>query len=287
MYNDLLSIGKFTIHGYGLMIGIGFVLAVLLGAKYAKRRGLSEDAVFSFALLAILSGFGGGKLLYILTEWKQFIASPRSVLGSSGFVVYGGLIAAVVCTILYARIKKLDYLQYLDALIPFVALAQGFGRIGCFLAGCCYGKPTTCSIGIVFPQGSIAPAGVSLLPTQLFSSLADFLLCAFLLLLAKKVRRKGIIGATYCIAYGVGRFILEYFRGDDRGEYIGPFSISQFISLFIVAFGLLCLIFLLHHKQKNACDDKAAVTDTVQAPPPADATQACADKDTSASSDDK
>ena len=256
MYNDLFQIGKITIHGYGLMIGIGFALAVIFGARFAKRRGLSEDAVYSFGLIAIITGFLGGKLLYIPTEWKQFIASPRSVLGSSGFVVYGGIVIAVAATFLYAKLKKLSYLAYLDTLIPFVALAQGFGRIGCFLAGCCYGSETDSFLGVIFPYGSIAPSGIKLLPTQLFSSAGDFLLFLGLLLLAWRVRQRGVVGSAYLIAYGIGRFAMEFLRGDDRGVTVGPLSISQFISLFFVLFGLGLLWFCLARKPRVLPTDK-------------------------------
>ena len=195
-------------------------------------------------------------MLYILTEWKQFIASPRSVLGSSGFVVYGGIVIAVAATFLYAKLKKLSYLAYLDTLIPFVALAQGFGRIGCFLAGCCYGRETDSFLGVIFPYGSIAPSGIKLLPTQLFSSAGDFLLFLGLLLLAGRVRQRGVVGSAYLIAYGIGRFAMEFLRGDDRGVTVGPFSISQFISLFFVLFGLGLLWFCLARKPRVLPTDK-------------------------------
>ena len=172
------------------------------------------------------------------------------MLGSSGFVVYGGIVIAVTVTFLYAKLKKFSYLAYLDTLIPFVALAQGFGRIGCFLAGCCYGKETESFLGVIFPYGSIAPSGVKLLPTQLFSSAGDFLLFFGLLLLAKRVRQRGVVGSAYLIAYGIGRFAMEFLRGDDRGVTVGPLSISQFISLFFVIFGLGLLWFCLARKPR-------------------------------------
>ena len=157
---------------------------------------------------------------------------------------------------MYAKLKKLSYLAYLDTLIPFVALAQGFGRIGCFLAGCCYGRETDSFLGVIFPYGSIAPSGIKLLPTQLFSSAGDFLLFLGLLLLAGRVRQRGVVGSAYLIAYGIGRFAMEFLRGDDRGVAVGPLSISQFISLFFVLFGLGLLWFCLARKSRVLPTDK-------------------------------
>ena len=171
---DLFSIGPLTVHGYGLMIGIGVLCCIFTGMKRAKKNGLSEDAVIDIAIWGLLAGFLGAKLLYVIVEWKRFLADPLSVLGSEGFVVYGGIIAGVLAAIIYCKRKKLVFLEYFDLCSASIALAQGFGRIGCFLAGCCYGRETTSSLGVVFPEGSLAPAGVKVLPTQLFSSAGDF-----------------------------------------------------------------------------------------------------------------
>jgi phosphatidylglycerol:prolipoprotein diacylglycerol transferase len=119
---------------------------------------------------------------------------------------------------------------------PSVALAQGFGRIGCFLAGCCYGRETDTAIGIAFHNSPIAPNGVKLIPTQLFSSAGDFLIAVVLLVYARKGRKRGKVGALYLVLYSVGRFIIEFFRNDYRGS-IGVLSTSQFISLIILAIG--------------------------------------------------
>ena len=236
MKNDLFSIGKFVIHGYGLMIALGFLFCVLLAMQRAKKRKLLADAVIDVALYGIIAGFLGAKLLYLIVEWKELLKDPLAVLGSEGFVVYGGVIAGVLCGYFYCRRKKLSFLAYFDLAAPSIALAQGFGRIGCFLAGCCYGKETTGWFGVVFPAGSMAPSGVRLIPTQLLSSAGDFVIMALLLLYAGRERKKGTVGALYMILYGIGRFAVEFFRGDERGG-IGILSTSQLISLVIVAGG--------------------------------------------------
>lgn len=234
----LFSIGPLTVHGYGLMIGIGVLCCIFMGMKRAKKNGLSEDAVIDIAIWGLLAGFLGAKLLYVIVEWKRFLADPLSVLGSEGFVVYGGIIAGVLAAIIYCKRKKLVFLEYFDLCSASIALAQGFGRIGCFLAGCCYGRETTSFLGVVFPEGSLAPAGVKVLPTQLFSSAGDFGIMFVLLWHYHHRKKVGDTGFLYMLLYGIGRFGIEFLRNDNRGE-VGIFSTSQFISLFIIAAAIL------------------------------------------------
>lgn len=251
MYNDLFSIGGLTVHGYGLMIGLGFLAAIWLGQYRAKKFGLNPDDIINIGMLVIVLGFAGGKLLHIITNFELFLDKPLEVLGSEGFVVYGGLLTGVLSGAVYCKIKKLDFLAHFDLVMPSVALAQGFGRIGCFLAGCCYGRATDSFLGVTFPRGSLAPAGVKVLPTQLFSSIGDFALTLVLIWYAKRAK-KGNTGAMYFVLYGIGRFIVEYFRDDERGT-IGIFSTSQFISIFFVLAGVL--IFIWNARRKISTTD--------------------------------
>ena len=142
MKETLFTIGDFKVHGYGTLIAIGFIIAMLVAEYRAKKNGLKEDAVIDIAIIAGVCGFLGAKLLYIIVSFDEFIKDPIAVLGSSGFVVYGGIIAGVAAAYFYCRIKKLKFLDYFDIVMPEIAIAQGFGRIGCFLAGCCYGRET-------------------------------------------------------------------------------------------------------------------------------------------------
>lgn len=238
---DLFSIGPFTVHGYGLMIGIGVLCCIFMGMRRAKKYGMNEETVIDIALFGLAAGFLGAKLLYIIVEFKAFISDPWSVLGSEGFVVYGGISAGVAAAIIYCRVKGLVFLEYFDLLSPCIALAQGFGRIGCFLAGCCYGRETDSFLGVEFPPESLAPAGVKLLPTQLFSSAGDFCIMGILLWHYKRRRRAGDTGFCYMLLYGVGRFFIEMLRNDDRGN-VGSLSTSQFISLFIIGAAVLLLL---------------------------------------------
>lgn len=250
MYNDILTIGPVTIHGYGLMIGIGILVAFLVAGKRAKNRGLSEDSVYSLGLCAVLFGMLGAKILFCIVNFKEFLANPRSFFSLNGFVVYGGIIGGILAAMVYCKIKKLKFLEYFDLVMPSVALAQGFGRIGCFLAGCCYGKETDSVFGIVFHNSKFAPNGVKLIPTQLISSAGNFLIALFLILYARKERKSGEVGAWYLILYSAGRFGVEFLRNDYRGEVFGILSTSQFISIFTFALGIILLI-LFRKKGKN------------------------------------
>ncbi len=242
MHNELFSIGPVTIYGYGLMIGIGVLVCIWMGMYRARKYGMKEDAVLDIAIFGLIAGFFGAKLLYVIVEWKRFLQDPLSVLGSEGFVVYGGIIMGVLAAILYCKKKNLVFLAYFDLLSASIAVAQGFGRIGCFLAGCCYGRETDSALGVVFPAGGLAPAGVKLLPTQLFSSAGDFGIMLALLWHFKRRKHVGDTGFVYMLLYGVGRFLIEMLRNDNRGG-VGALSTSQFISIFIVAAAVLLLLY--------------------------------------------
>ena len=238
MYNDLFSIGPFTVRGYGLMITIGVLAALFIAEARAKKRDINADVLYPLTLVCVGFGFAGAKVLFCIVEWRQFFNNTWQLLTGNGVVVYGCIIGGVLAALLYCRFKKLNFWDYFDIVLPSVAVAQGFGRIGCFLAGCCYGRETNSFFGIAFTHSDYAPNGVKLLPTQLFSAAGMFLIAGFLFWYAKKERKKGQVGALYLILYSIGRFIIEFFRDDYRGA-VGFLSTSQFISLFILATGVL------------------------------------------------
>jgi phosphatidylglycerol:prolipoprotein diacylglycerol transferase len=250
MYNDIFKIGGLTIHGYGLAIGLGVICAVFLSEYRGKKRGFNTDQLFSVFLLVLIFGFVGAKLLYCIVELKSILKNPMLILSGDGFVVYGGILGGIAAVAIYCRIKKVSFLKYLDLLAPAVAIAQGFGRIGCFLAGCCYGRETDSAFFIMFRNSLYAPNGVKLLPTQLMSSAGDFLIALVLLLYAKKEKRKGKTIGLYLILYSAGRFAIEFFRNDYRGA-VGFLSTSQFISIFTLILGLLLFLTNIFSRGKN------------------------------------
>jgi len=249
---DLFSIGRFTVHGYGLMIALGFALALCYATWQCKKSGLNDDLFFNLAICVLIFGWLGGKVMYCIVEFKDFVRSPLSVLGSEGFVVYGGIISGFITIYIYCRIKRLDFLRNIDVMVAAVAINQCFGRIGCFLAGCCYGRETDSVLGVVFPEGCMAPAGVKLLPTQLFSAGADLLMFVLLFVLINNGKyKKGLPLGVYLTGYAIGRSIIECFRSDARGS-VGSLSTSQFISLFIGLAGAIFIYYIIKAKKEDA-----------------------------------
>ncbi len=244
MWNEIVSIGPFTVYGYGLMIAIGILAAYYMGEYRAKSCGVDKERIFGLVIWAVVAGVIGGKVLYWITQFKEILEDPAILLDlQNGFVIYGSLIGGIVGIILYCMKNKLNFWAYFDLAMPSVALAQGFGRIGCFLAGCCYGMERDCPISVVFQNSPYAPNGVPLLPTQLISSALDFLHFAVLVVFAKKYKKgHGQVAGLYFILYSIGRYILEFFRGDLIRGSVGTFTTSQFISIFMLVFGLAAFV---------------------------------------------
>lgn len=256
MKNELFTIGPFTVYGYGTMIALG-VLAAYLTAEYrARKQKLPYEHVFFLVIWCVIGGFAGAKLLFWITEWKRLLADPGFAIRTfgDGFVVYGGILGGILTGYIYCRIKKLVFLQFFDLVMPSIALAQGIGRIGCLLAGCCYGKETDSFLSITFQNSDFAPNGVTLIPTQIYASLLDFLHFGILLFIARRKKADGEVAACYLLFYSAGRFILEFFRGDLIRGSVGILSTSQFISIFTGIGGLVMLLWVLgrNKKQKKA-----------------------------------
>lgn len=250
MRPELFNIFGFHIYGYGLMIAIGIICAAYIFTKNAGKRGYNEDKIFNLIILTVIMGVIGGKLLFIITEIEDIINDPSILLEfGNGFVIYGAIILGALTVFLYCKKKKWSSLEVLDCLVPAVAIAQGFGRMGCLLAGCCYGAETNFPLSIVFPRGvnSLAPTGIHLNPTQIYSSIFDFALGIFLLWYLKKKKDKGKTFGLYVIIYSIGRFIIEFLRNDPRGN-VGVLSTSQFIAIFTLIIGIL--VFNIHKFRK-------------------------------------
>lgn len=239
MKNELLTIGPFTIYGYGLMIGLGVVAAYFTMEARARKLKLDYERVFWLVIWCVIGGILGAKLLYWITEWKAILENPRLILDSQdGFVVYGGIFGGILAGYLYCKKSKLKFLAYFDLAMPSIALAQGFGRIGCFLAGCCYGKETDGWCAVTFQNSAYAPNHVPLIPTQLISSGLDFIHFGILLWIASRKKTDGMVAAWYLILYSLGRFGIECFRGDLVRGSVGALSTSQFISIFTLMAGI-------------------------------------------------
>lgn len=260
MYNDLFTIGKLTIHTYGLCTGLGIVAALLLATYRAKKFKLDDDIVYGILIFGVLFGYFTSKLTYVLVEFDSFIKDPLMFLSQNGFVVMGGLIGGFAAAWVYCIFKKVRFVEYLDLCAPSIAIAQCIGRLGCFFAGCCYGRETDAWYGIAFKHSLYAPNNVKLIPTQLISSALDLINMFILLLVAKKTKKEGLVGALYITLYSIGRFSLEYLRNDERGN-VGALSTSQAGSIVTLVIGLVVLAWALIHKPVEKVVETKAVTE--------------------------
>ena len=237
MINNI-QLGPLTLHVYGIMTAIGYLSAFLISERRGKKMGMDTDILYGIFWCAVLGGSAGSRLLYYIVSFRDILKDP-SILWNfqNGWVVYGGIIGGVLASMVYCRYKKADFVRYLDLVIPAVAFAQGCGRIGCFFAGCCYGRETDSIFHIQYWQSEYAPNGVKLIPTQIYSSIGDFALAFLLMAYAKREPKKGKIAAGYGILYSIGRFVIEMFRNDHRGA-LGALSTSQMISIVILVLGI-------------------------------------------------
>ncbi len=251
MYPRLLELGPITIYTYGVLLAAAYLFGLKLAMARARARGLDSARVLDLGIYIIISALLGAKLLLVITDFKSYTADPRELLtlARSGGVFYGGLIVAVVVALWYIRRVGLPLWTTCDVFAPGIALGHVVGRFGCFFAGCCYGKPTTEPWGITFTDPFAAsnvgtPLGVPLHPTQLYEAGAELLILLVLLFTERKGRP--FAGRTfwlYMLLYAISRFIIEFFRGDERGT-VGMFSTSQFISILLAPLAIVMLVYL-------------------------------------------
>jgi len=229
----LLKIGPLTIYWYGAMVALGFVAGLWLALTRSQKYGLSRDKVSDLCFYVLICGLAGARVLFVFTDLKSFIAEPLEIfkVWHGGLVFYGGLIGGLAAGIWFAEKNKLSFLVVADLLSPSLVIAHVFGRIGCFLNGCCYGKVNR-NMGIIFPAvGDNLPR----LPVQLFESAGLLVIFAVLMFLSRKTRKPGDIFTAYLVLYSILRFNLEFLRDDDRGMYFWGLSQAQFISLIALA----------------------------------------------------
>ena len=264
-----INIFNIQIPMYGLLMALAMLLSIGISWFRAKKRGRDADKLLSIAIAAIVLGIFGAKLLYFIVtySWEQFVNTLNSNgimwLLQGGLVFYGGLIGGVLGAFLGAKFVKVRLSDYSDPVVPTLPLAHAIGRMGCFCAGCCYGRVTDSWLGIQFPTAATGlPEGVAVIPTQLIEAGANLLVFAFLMWFARKERRGFTTLFVYLIIYGVERFLIEYLRGDEIRGIFGVFSTSQWISIALVVFGVVCLVLTLRAKdveKGNTNPDRTAL----------------------------
>ncbi len=240
-----------SIHTYGLMVALGFLAALFWIGYAAKREHLPVQRLTDFFFLMMVTGVIGSRITYILVEWKYFIQNPAEIvqIWKGGLVFYGGVLTCIPVAIWYLKKHQLSFWKIADLFAPALALGHALGRVGCFFAGCCYGK--TCPVpkwySVTFPahSESLAPAGVPLYPVQLFEAGGEFFLFLFLIWYSRKKAFDGQILLLYLMMYSILRFCLELLRGDaGRGSVLIPqLSTSQFISIILFVASALTYYF--------------------------------------------
>jgi len=241
MHPVLFSIGPITIHSYGLMIALGAFMGFLYMAKNAKAKlGIEMETVQTMAIIIIISAFIGGKLLFYLEKPAYYFGEPANMFKNlkNGFVFYGSLIFVVGAMIVFFRKNKIPALPMLDIVAFTSLIIHAFGRMGCFFAGCCYGKETDGAIFVTFTnEASAAPLNTHLHPTQLYSVFMLITIFVILWMFKRHQRFEGQLFFLYIIFYAIGRSIIEIFRGDLRRGFIIEdwLSHSQFISIILIA----------------------------------------------------
>ncbi len=254
MFPNLFSIGPFTLHTYGLLVATGFLAGILITIRMGKSRGIPSQQVMDMGFFIIISAIIGSRLLYVLINIPYYIEKPLDVfkIWQGGLVFSGGLIGVVLVSALYVRKRNITLWQMADLWSPAIALGQAIGRIGCLMAGCCYGKPTSSELGIVFtdPQ-CLAPLNIPLHPTQIYSSISGFVIFAVLLVLQSKRRFDGQVFLWFLILHSTARLFIERLRGDDRGILLGgEMTVTQLTTLLVLFSAIIGLNILRKKRDK-------------------------------------
>jgi phosphatidylglycerol:prolipoprotein diacylglycerol transferase len=252
VYPELFKLGPITVYTYGVLLAAAYLLGLKLAMTRAKARGLDPNRTLDLGIAIIISALVGAKLLLLLVDFDRFRQNPAELFSivRSGGVFYGGLIAAVAVAFWYMRRHRMPLWTTCDVFAPGIALGHAVGRLGCLMAGCCYGRVTSVPWAITFTNPAAhenvgTPLNEPLHPTQLYESAAEALILVLLLWTEKKGRRfEGRTFWSYMVLYGISRFVIEFFRGDDRGIVFGTLSTSQFISIVLVPLAIGMLIYL-------------------------------------------
>ena len=254
MLPTLVKIGPFALRSYGLMIALGLFIALQYVVSRAKAGNISQNKIMDLVLYTVVAGLIGARITYVLTNFSYYSRNVADIfkIWEGGLVYYGGLIAGVITVIVYVRAhREIDFWETGDMLAPALSLGQVFGRLGCLLAGCCYGKPTTMLWGVKFTNpASLAPLGVCLHPTQLYEAFGNLAIFLALDRFNKTAHGKGQAVFAYVILYAAIRFVIEFFRGDDRGAGLWIFSQGQLISMVLIA-AALSLMLLKRHENNS------------------------------------
>ncbi len=248
MFPRLFHLGSFSMPTYGFLVAVGVLIGLWISVRNSQRQGIDPEKAWNLGILVVLCGIIGAKVLYILVDLNSYIEHPRDIFSlatlQAGGVFSGGLLAALAAAVWYVRSNRMPALATCDAFAPGLALGHAIGRVGCFSAGCCWGKPTQAFWGVTFrnPLASAwvgTPLGVALQPTQLFEAAVELANFFILMWLIKHRKFDGQVIGAYLFLYGIARYFLEFLRDDPgRGEVFGGVMTgTQLIAILLVIAG--------------------------------------------------
>ena len=248
MHPVLFNIGKLSIHTYGFFIAMGFLTGIFLAKKEAQRLGEDHEKILDLCFYLLIAAIVGSRLFYVAMNPRMFVSDPLEIfrLWRGGLVFYGGFIAALITAIVYMKKRNMHLWKTADILAPALAAGQFFGRLGCFSAGCCYGKTCDLPWAVTFRNlDSLAPIGMPLHPTQLYHALSNLFIFGFLWFFRSRKKFDGQPFWVYVLLYAMTRSFLEMFRGDFRGYSLGGIiSASQAIGAVMAVIAVVMLVTL-------------------------------------------
>lgn len=236
MHPICFYIGSKAIYWYGVMAAAAFLAASLHWSLLAPQRGWPRSLGTDLAVWLVLGGLVGARLAYILANLPYYLAEPLEIIrvDHGGLIFYGGVFGGAVALVIFARKRRLRFLDAADFTLSGMPLAHALGRIGCLLNGCCYGKPTRLPWAIwLYDQYRH--------PTQAYEALLNAGLYLVLLVMFRRRMPRGLVTAVYLMAYPTGRFVIEFFRGDERLRW-GPLNVAQWISLLLITTGIILAV---------------------------------------------
>jgi phosphatidylglycerol:prolipoprotein diacylglycerol transferase len=259
MHPILFNIGSWPVYSYGVLLALAYLAGLQLAVIRARRAGLDGARVMDLGIYLIIAALVGAKLMLIAVDFNYFRNQPRELLSlvRAGGVFYGGLLAAFGVALWLVRRYKLPVWTTADLIAPGIALGHIVGRFGCLLAGCCYGRPTSVAWAVTFTDPVAAtnvgtPLQVPLHPTQLYDAGAEALILAILLFTERRGRPfPGRTFWMYMLLYAISRFVIEFYRGDERGSILG-LSTSQFVSVILVPVSIFMLWRLRNRTEARA-----------------------------------
>ena len=247
MFPKIFSIGSFYLPTYGVLVALGFLVGLSITVKLARKSGLDGEKITNLAVYVALAGLIGAKLLMIAFDWPDIQIFSLSTLQAAG-VFQGGLILALITAVLYIRHNKLPALPVFDAFAPGIAVGHAIGRLGCFAAGCCWGKECHLPWAVTFKNPDAngltgVPLNVPLHPAQLYESATEALLFAFLYWRFNRPHNPGQIIGLYLLISSIVRFFIEFERFHEQALPFGlPLSITQWIAIGLAIAGAIMLL---------------------------------------------